>query len=638
MLEIDTKPVAGSRILALGVVLAALVAMMLMAAAPAQAASQTYTVTNTNDSGTGSLRRAIEDANRTVAADTIAFNITGGGVATITPESELPAITTPTTIDGYSQPGASANTLASGNNAALRIELSGALLTAEQTDGLTIYTPSSTVKGLIINRWTGAGIGVYTPDATNARITGNYIGTDATGTRDLGNSYGVKINETSSNTVGGTTPAARNVISGNNEDASSESTEGYGVYISGDESTGNDVLGNYIGTDASGTRDLGNDSDGVHVSYGAGNRIGGSDDGARNVVSGNGGNGVVIENGLAVANSVRGNYIGVDASGTAALGNDLSGVVIDSSSESNIGGTGVGDRNVISANGSNGVVIQQANISDFGPGATSNRVLGNYIGTDATGTKDLGNSGSGVWIRQYAWGNFVGGTTGAARNVISGNEVNGVFITGSGCLDNEVKGNYIGTAADGTSLLGNSGVGVAMSYGFYNVVGGTEAGAGNRIVDNDGGGVLIFGTPGGHNRILSNSVYANGLLGIDLNGDGPTANDPGDTDTGPNDLQNYPVLSTARTVSGNTTVRGTLNSVPNEVYVIQIFSNPNGTRQGKTLLGQTTVTTDAAGNASFAFKSPKAVKVGRAITATATANPTGLRNTSEFSEPRRVTS
>ena len=135
-----------------------------------------------------------------------------------------------------------------------------------------------------------------------------------------------------------------------------------------------------------------------------------------------------------------------------------------------------------------------------------------------------------------------------------------------------------------------------------------------------------------------NSVYANGFLGIDLSGDGSTANDPGDTDQGANDLQNFPVLSTAKTVSGQTTIRGTLNSIPNEVYVIQFFSNPNGTRQGKTLLGQTTLTTDAAGNASFAFNPTQAVTVGRAITATATANPSGARNTFEFSEPRRVTS
>src|SRR3712207_5116080 len=151
-----------------------------------------------------------------------------------------------------------------------------------------------------------------------------------------------------------------------------------------------------------------------------------------------------------------------------------------------------------------GVVIQQAEGAKFGVSATSNRVLGNYIGTDVSGTQDLGNWGHGVYIHQYAWGNIIGGTTPAAHNVISGNDVNGVFITGINSIYNEVKGNYIGTASDGTSPLGNSGVGVTLGFGFYNIIGGLEAGAGNRIVDNDGGGVLVFGTPSARHVILSN--------------------------------------------------------------------------------------------------------------------------------------
>jgi hypothetical protein len=273
---VDKKPVAGSRILALGVVLAALVSVMLMSATPAHAS--TYTVTNTNDSGIGSLRRAIEYANRTVAADTIAFNVPGIGVATITPDSELPAITTPMTFDGYSQPGASENTLASGNNAVLRIELSGADAGTDHTSGLTLYAPSSTVKGLIINRWSGAGMSIATPGATGNRVVGNYIGTGATGTVDFGNAFGVHILEAFNNTVGGTTPAARNVISGN---------EVNGVFITGASCIDNEVKGNYIGTATNGTSLLGNSGAGVAMAYGHYNVVGGTEAGAGNRIFGN---------------------------------------------------------------------------------------------------------------------------------------------------------------------------------------------------------------------------------------------------------------------------------------------------------------------------------------------------------------
>jgi hypothetical protein len=153
------------------------------------------------------------------------------------------------------------------------------------------------------------------------------------------------------------------------------------------------------------------------------------------------------------------------------------------------------------------------------------------------------------------------------------------------------------------------------------------------ISGNEGSGVNIFGDTATGNRILSNSIYANGGLGIDLGDDGPTPNDPGDTDTGANGLQNKPVLSSARKSStGTTTVRGTLNSTPGKTFQVQFFSNPSGTEEGKTFLGSKSVTTNGSGNVSFAYSTKKAIRLGQNITATAT----GAGGTSEFSGPRKV--
>ena len=183
MMQHAGNRLAGSKILTLGTLLAALTAVFLLAAKPAHA-STTFTVTNTNDSGPGSLRQAMLDANATTGADTINFAIPANQDPIITPTSELPTITAPVTINGYSQPGAEPNQKAVGTNAVLKIELSGA--SYPNAHGLMIGTPNSTIKGLIINRW-GEGIRITGPGATGNKIVGNYIGTDATGTKDLGN-------------------------------------------------------------------------------------------------------------------------------------------------------------------------------------------------------------------------------------------------------------------------------------------------------------------------------------------------------------------------------------------------------------------------------------------------------------------
>ena len=268
-----------------------------------------------------------------------------------------------------------------------------------------------------------------------------------------------------------------------------------------------------------------------------------------------------------------------------------------------------------------------------GADATGNRIAGNYIGTDATGTQDLGNGYSGVFIYD-ASGNVIGGAEAAGRNVISGNEQYGVPMNGQATVDNRIVGNYIGTDATGTTDLGNQYFGVIAFQASKNNVGGTTAAAHNVVSGNAGSGVSIVGNDATGNRVLGNSMFSNGGLGIDLYDDGPTANDSGDADTGANNPQNKPTLSSAKKrATGTTTVRGTLNSTPDKTFNIQFFSNPKGTDEGKTLLGTQSITTDGSANVSFTFSTTKPIGLGQNITATAT-GPGG--NTSEFSVPKQV--
>ena len=680
-----------SRVLALGVLTLTLLAASFLLAAQPALASTTFVVDSTADFGdqtpgdgkcdTGTimligerctLRAAIQEANATTGTDTINFNLPATQDPIITPASQLPAITHPVTINGYSQPGASPNTKAVGTDAVLKVVLSGSKFPTG--DGLVLGASNSVVRGLVINGWY-QGIRVDGSGATGTRIAGNYIGTDASGIQSLSNYVGIRFQNGSNNIVGGTTAAQRNVISGNRfsgislgdgdlvqgnrvignyigTDASGTEDLGnasYGVniddapentiggttasernVISGNDKSGviifargTRVTGNFIGTDATGTRDLGNSNQGVQIFWRS-NTIGGTTAGERNVISGNDESGVRIDGADATGNKVAGNFIGTDKSGTKALGNSYDGVRLYDAPGNIVGGATAAGRNVISANKHQGVLI-------FGSGATGNKVSGNYLGTDASGTKALGNSYDGVNIS--APKNIIGGTTAGERNVISANAFQGVSITDPIAAGNKVLGNYIGTDKNGVAVLGNSANGVFIAYSSTNTVGGATAAGRNVISDNDGSGVSIFGAVAMGNRVLSNSIFSNGGLGIDLGDDGPTANDPDDPDTGPNNLQNKPVLISAKkSATGTTTVKGTLNSTPDKTFNVQFFSSPEGGDEGKTFLGSMSVPTDGSGDASFTFSTKMAIKLAQNITATAT----GADGTSEFSAPKKV--
>jgi len=320
-------------------------------------------------------------------------------------------------------------------------------------------------------------------------------------------------------------------------------------------------------------------------------------------------------NGIAVV----GSYIGTDATGAVGLGGVNDGVRI-ASNNNTIGGTLVADRNVISGNGDNGV--------QFDP-VSNNTVLGNYIGTNAAGTAAIGNGSCGVEARPGATNSTIGGTAAGAGNLISGHSNWGGVCLDAGTSGIVVTGNRIGTNAAGAAAVGNY-VGVWIE-GSGHTIGGTAAGAANRIAYNLNNGVALTPTAGTGNQISSNEIYSNGALGIDLDEDGVTANDVGDGDTGANNLQNYPVLSAAMTNGlGSANIAGSLNSAAGTTYRVEFFATSAAASrdEGERFLGFANVATDASGNAVFGVTLAASVTAGEFVTATAT-DPTN--NTSEFS-------
>jgi hypothetical protein len=539
-----------------------------------------YAVINTADSGEGSLRQALLDANAHPGPDTIIFDIPGAGVHTIRPTSPLPAITDPLVLDATFQPGYAGSPL---------IELSGADAGANAS-GLTITGGGSTVRGLVIDAFsTGTGI-VLQGNGGNS-IVGNWIGTDATGTAPLPNRDGVVLVSSSNNAVGGTEAGDGNTIAGNSS---------YGVVIGGG---GNVVQGSQIGTDVTGTRALGNGT-GVYIT-GSNNAVGGTAPGAGNTISGNGAFGVIS---AGDGNLIQGNLIGTDVTGTRALGNGT-GVYINWTNNT-VGGTAAGAGNTISGNSGDGVTI----------GIVGNVVKGNRIGTDVTGTRALGNR-TGVSI-VGSNNTVVGGAEAGDGNTISGNTFAGVSIVGG--IGDVVQGNRIGTDATGTAPLPNF-TGVSIGNSNNIAVGGTAAGAGNTIAFNQGDGVLVSGgflDLGTSNAILRNAIFGNGRLGIELT-------------SGGNHNQPPPTLTSATSAGGVLTVQGTLQGRPVTTYTVELFANSaGGPAQGERFLASLTVTTGADGSASFTLSLALAVDPGDSVTATAT-DPGN--NTSPFSNAALVT-
>ena len=348
--------------------------------------------------------------------------------------------------------------------------------------------------------------------------------------------------------------------------------------------------------------------------------------------------GVVTSVADATGNRVEGNFIGTNDQGTIDNGNGGDGVTVFGDSNT-VGGTTPDKRNVISGNEQDGVTI-----AGLGPSpdstSTENRIEGNYVGTTADGTADLGNSNNGASIFASASSNTIGGTTEGAGNVISANGEDGVSFFSFEAAENRIEGNFIGTTADGSGALGNTQDGVAISGRMtLTAVGGIADGAGNSVAHNGGDGVSILGTdpiPTG-NYVLSNSIFSNGGLGIDLGTDGVTNNDTDDPDVGANNLQNFPVLVSAirSSTTGVTTVSGTLNSVPSLDYVVQCFltegSSASDHGEGSVLLDTSIVTTDPNRDAAF-FCHSSVPQIGQVPEQTVSATATDILTTADTSE------
>jgi titin len=509
--------------------------------------SAVFYVSNTNDSGAGSLRQAIIDSDNSPIVQQAPPASTGlGGAAAaqapfnliefelpvgskISPKSALPSLTVPVEFytpinfqNGSFQPSITLDGSSAGSG----------------TVGLTVKTSGTRIQGLAIDNFSGGGVlydgsaasgevlydnfigvdlsgsgaagnGTFGVEARNGasniyiysnvisansgngivftgagtsgnQVFSNMIGTDATGTHYLGNGgSGVDFWAGASNNTVGT----GNVISGNGY---------YGVYFSDPGTSGNVVQGNDIGTDVTGTHPLGNGVNGVEILGGASsNTIGGVTPGARNIISGNGGTGVVITQQGTNNNYVEGNYIGTDVTGSLALANGSYGVILSGGASQNyIGTTQAGAGNVISGDSINVFITDS--------GTSLNWVEGDLIGTNASDTAAVGGS-CGILITGGA------SNTGVFSDVISGNAF-GVEITGPGTTNNFVYFCEIGTNAAGTQAIPNYfyGVYVYGSSGNYVVY--------NTVADNGYYGIVAFNSDS--NDYYGNNYYGNGYGGL----------------------------------------------------------------------------------------------------------------------------
>jgi hypothetical protein len=666
----------------------------------ARIAPATFTVSSTADSGPNTFRQAILDANATPGADVIAFGFAAGTFPVIAPLSPLPTILGDVSIKGELTLGAPPEVVLDGISAG-----AGA-------NGLNINGDNVSIVGLVICNFTANGIRVL---GSNNTFLNNYIGTDVTGTADVGNGAdGILIAGGSGNVIG--ISGAGNLIAGNagagvhlGFGSTGATAKGNrigvdvsgtvaipnlnGVLIDGDSAVNNVggaaagegnlisgnvdygirvnstasgstsapsqfIKGNLIGTASGGTGDLGNGKSGIYLLSSQAVRVGGTASGEGNIISGNNQYGVEINSGS--RHQLQGNWIGIDATGNAALGNSLSGIRVDGSNLNVIGAQTSTARNVISGNGQHGIHLVA--------GGDSTTIIGNLIGTNAAGNADLGNTNDGVRL-QFAKETTIGGGGTNAGNVISGNGGDGVFVQGSSTtFVVSLKQNNIGTDLAGNAAIGNSGNGIQFSNvtgsatigsagsgniiaantlsgiligtadatviqgniigksGLANArgilinastgggvtVGGIAAGQGNNTGFNTGAGIAVAGTANA--SIRGNNIHDSGGIGIDLGNNGATANDGNDSDSGANGLLNFPVLSSAVTSGGSTVISGTYTGLASTVLTIDFYSN-SATGQAETYLGSKEVTTDALGVASFSH-SVTAIAAGRTVSAT----------------------
>jgi hypothetical protein len=407
------------------------VALVAFSMPPAHAQS-TYTVDATSDgadantadgicddgAGACTLRAAIEQANATSGLDSIHFDIPGAGVHTIEPAT-LPEITDPVVLDGYTQAGASPNSNGpdQGSNAEILIAIDASL----DGVGLDISGGESTVRGLAIHSAFERAIRLFTNG--NNTVEGNFLGLTAAGDSAPDFTFdGVRI-QSSGNTIGGNTPAARNVIEG----VASRSVR---IEAGGDSTV---VQGNLIGLDASGAQSLTPGGTGIEVIDVDGTLIGGTSAAARNVIAG-------LFRGIAVAGSstntlIQGNYLGTDVTGTSAFSVGADGIALRSpSSLTTVGGPLGGEGNLIGGTDDPGIRIT----------ANESIIQGNVLGLDVTGTQALPFGTEGIYLDSGASDNLIGGAAPGEGNTVTNAGTGGISLAGGGATSrNTISGNIV---------------------------------------------------------------------------------------------------------------------------------------------------------------------------------------------------
>ena len=660
----------------------------------------TFTVTNTNDSGPGSLRQAILDADAAAggtSANQIVFNVAGASVPTIAPSSPLPALTGSVTIGAAFRDtsftrqlvaeisGINAGPYASGlilDAQTKNARVIGLVVDHFARDGIVVLGANDSISNSYVGTGTSGttaagnggngiavsgtawkidnnvisangGSGVLITGAGGGELSGNHIGLDVSGEVALGNGANAALSDHDGITdlAPGVTIGQANVTQLAPSNAIS-ANKGNGIFVGGADGTGTVIQGNVIGTDATGSLPFGNDRNGIflaapNVIVGAGPTrlpmLITSEGG--NVVAANSGDGVLI---LSSENTLHNNYVGLNVVG-APMGNGGNGIEVRGGSNNTIGvelsflPNNPVPANVVSANGGAGISILT---DSSGSGGSGNIIAGNFIGTNLTATAPLGNAGNGVEV--FASRNIIGArqapsfASNTIVNKIAGNGGSGVWLGdayGVPQSGNLVASNEIGWAVESSLPPVPALANRGDGVTIYRSSNNTVAG--NMITGSPRNGVsVIASSPTAldavGNQISVNDFASIGGIAIDLNDDGPTPNHPTDHVSGPNNYQNYPTIVSAITRPQSTTIMRYTLDASPGTYTVEFDAYPGLANGFQPPATIVHQTISLPPGPSPTFTAEAVVGFGGAVTVTATATDAN-HNTSEFSPATSVT-